>query len=99
MYIKFEWDIKKAASNLKKHRVSFEIAARVFADPFAMVVQDHIENGELRWQTLAMVEGFLILLIAHAVKNDDAGMETVCIISARRADAKERKRCEENRWF
>ncbi len=45
MKIRFEWDETKARSNLRKHRVSFEIAARVFADPFAMVKQDRIENG------------------------------------------------------
>ncbi|EJF87341.1 BrnT family toxin [Bartonella rattimassiliensis] len=48
MKIRFEWDEAKAKSNLRKHRVSFEIAARVFADPFAMVKQDRIENGEYR---------------------------------------------------
>ena len=29
----FEWDAKKAVSNLRKHRVSFADAARVFLDP------------------------------------------------------------------
>ncbi|WP_406604295.1 BrnT family toxin [Bartonella gliris] len=48
MKIRFEWDETKAKSNLRKHRVSFELAARVFADPFAMVKQDRIENGEYR---------------------------------------------------
>ncbi|WP_375707754.1 BrnT family toxin, partial [Bartonella sp. AA1HLJMS] len=61
MKIRFEWDEAKAKSNLRKHRVSFEIAARVFADPFAMVKQDRIENGEYRWQTLGLVDGFLLL--------------------------------------
>jgi len=32
--LRFEWDPAKAASNLRKHGVSFEIAALVFADPF-----------------------------------------------------------------
>ncbi|EJF77910.1 Protein of uncharacterised function (DUF497) [Candidatus Bartonella washoeensis] len=67
MKIRFEWDETKAKSNLRKHRVSFEIAARVFADPFAMVKQDRIENGEYRWQTLGLVDGFLLLLVAHTV--------------------------------
>ncbi|EJF84051.1 hypothetical protein MCU_00719 [Bartonella elizabethae Re6043vi] len=67
MKIRFEWDEVKAKSNLRKHRVSFEIAARVFADPFAMVKQDRIENGEYRWQTLGLVDGFLLLLVAHTV--------------------------------
>ncbi|WP_429791025.1 BrnT family toxin [Bartonella bovis] len=34
MKMRFEWDKTKAESNLRKHRVSFEVAVRVFADPF-----------------------------------------------------------------
>ncbi|WP_074380615.1 BrnT family toxin [Bartonella doshiae] len=95
MKIRFEWDETKARSNLRKHRVSFEIAARVFADPFAMVKQDSIENGEYRWQTLGLVDGFLLLLVAHTVHDDKDGIEVIRIISARRANSKERKRYEE----
>ncbi|WP_375612484.1 MULTISPECIES: BrnT family toxin [unclassified Bartonella] len=95
MKIRFEWDEAKAKSNLRKHRVSFEIAARVFADPFAMVKQDRIENGEYRWQTLGLVDGFLLLLVAHTVHDDKDGIEVIRIISARRANSKERKRYEE----
>ncbi|WP_208435062.1 BrnT family toxin [Bartonella phoceensis] len=95
MKIRFEWDEAKAKSNLRKHRVSFEIAARVFADPFAMVKQDRIENGEYRWQTLGLVDGFLLLLVAHTVHDDKDGIEVIRIISARRANLKERKRYEE----
>jgi uncharacterized DUF497 family protein len=32
----FSWDARKALSNLKKHGVSFEEAATVFADPDAL---------------------------------------------------------------
>ncbi|WP_375707697.1 BrnT family toxin [Bartonella sp. AA1HLJMS] len=95
MKIRFEWDEAKAKSNIRKHRVSFEIAARVFADPFAMVKQDRIENGEYRWQTLGLVDGFLLLLVAHTVHDDKDGIEVIRIISARRANSKERKRYEE----
>ncbi|WP_375614167.1 MULTISPECIES: BrnT family toxin [unclassified Bartonella] len=95
MKIRFEWDEAKAKSNLRKHPVSFEIAARVFTDPFAMVKQDRIENGEYRWQTLGLVDGFLLLLVAHTVYDDKDGIEVIRIISARRANLKERKHYEE----
>ncbi len=36
----FEWDDAKAASNLRKHGVSFEEAATVFADPYALTGYD-----------------------------------------------------------
>jgi uncharacterized DUF497 family protein len=92
----FDWSPAKAESNLKKHGVSFETATRVFADPFAMVAQDRIENAEHRWQTLGIVDGYLLLLVAHTVQNDEDGSEIIRIISARRAEPKERKRYEKN---
>jgi len=95
MNIEFEWDAQKAETNFKKHQISFELAARVFADPFALACQDRIENGEYRWQTLGMVEGCLILLVAHTVEEND-NTESIRIISARRADSKERKRYEQS---
>ena len=93
---RFEWDPIKAESNRRKHRVSFETATRVFADPFAMARQDRNENGEHRWQTLGIVEGCLLLLVAHTVRDDEDGTEIIRIISARRAKPKERKRYEQN---
>lgn len=97
MKTRFEWDPAKAESNRRKHGVSFETATRVFADPFALTVQDRIEQGEARWQTLGIVEGYLLLLVAHTVWDDDDGAEVIRIISARRAEPKERKRYEQNR--
>jgi hypothetical protein len=94
--IEFEWDAEKASINLRKHHVSFEIASRVFLDPLALSHQDRIENGEHRWQTLGMVDGCLLLLVAHTVRNEN-GAEIIRLISARRADKKERKYYEENR--
>jgi len=94
MSISFKWDPEKAASNFRKHRVSFETASRAFADPFALVRQDRIENGEYRWQTLGLVEGCLLLLVAHTVHRDE-GDEVIQLISARRADKHERKRYEQ----
>lgn len=93
----FEWDSAKAAANLKKHRVSFSVAIRAFADPYALVEQDRIENGEYRWQILGLVDGQILLQVAHAVRDEENGDEVIRIISARRADAKERKRYEQNR--
>ena len=38
--MRFEWDGSKAASNLKKHRVSFDEAVTVFYDPLAATFDD-----------------------------------------------------------
>lgn len=94
--ILFEWDEVKAATNKKKHGVEFEVATQVFEDPYALTRQDRIENGEYRWQTVGLVEGLLILLVAHTVREqkDD---EIIRIISARPTTRKERKEYEQNR--
>jgi uncharacterized DUF497 family protein len=97
MKTRFEWDPVKAAINLRKHRLSFEVTIRAFADPFALVEQNRIENDEYRWQTLGLVEGYLLVLVAHTVWDVEEGIEVIRIISARRAKPKERKRYEQNR--
>ena len=50
MELHFEWDPKKAASNLRKHSVSFIEASEVFSDPMAIKLFDidHSEHEE-RW--------------------------------------------------
>ena len=94
--ILFEWDEAKAKTNERKHGVSFEDAMLVFDDPYAIAVQDRIEGGERRWQPLGLAGGIVLLLVAHVVKDDEQD-EIIRIISARRADRKERKRYDKNR--
>ena len=94
---RFVWDDEKARANLRKHRVSFETAARVFTDPHALTVQERIEGEEYRWQTLGRVGDITLLLVAHTLEEDPDDGEVLRIISARRADPKERKRYEQNR--
>ncbi|MDR2891896.1 MAG: BrnT family toxin [Deltaproteobacteria bacterium] len=90
----FEWDDKKSESNFRKHGIRFEEAALVFDDQLAISVQDRIKNGEERWQTIGMSGGCLLLLVAHTLRDDDGGTEIVRLISARRAEPKERRRYE-----
>jgi len=70
---------------------------RAFADPFALVEQDRFENGEFRWQTVGLVEGRLLILVAHTIHDDEDGDEIIRIISARRAEPIERRRYDQNR--
>ena len=98
MKARFEWDVAKAASNRRKHRISFDTAALAFDDPLALVEQDRIEHGEERWQTIGKVEGRLLLLVAHTVRDDeeeDQPVEIIRIISAREATPGERRRYEQ----
>ena len=96
MNISFEWDETKAQANLKKHRVSFKVATLIFLDPLALAYQDRNEGGDQRWQTLGMVDSCLLLLVAHIVRQEE-DVEIIRIISARKADKKERKHYEETR--
>lgn len=105
MYFYFEWNQDKNHSNQRKHRVSFEIAQRVFLDPNHLAVLERSEGGEERWQTIGMVGSclllLLLLLVAHTtIETDVEGdtVEIVRIISARKADAKERGRDEAQKF-
>jgi uncharacterized protein len=96
--IRFEWDPLKAEANVRKHRISFEVACHVFDDPDAVVNHDQIEGGERRRQTVGMVSGLLLLLlVAHTIEFEEDEAEVVRIISARRADRKEKQRYEKAR--
>jgi uncharacterized DUF497 family protein len=94
MKARFDWDPNKAASNLRKHGVSFQTAVLVFADPNALVMQNRVENGEERWQAIGVVEGLFMLVVAHTVRERD-GIEVIRIISTRRANRREKRRYEE----
>jgi len=95
----FEWDANKAALNVRKHGISFETAVAAFSDPFVLTTFDRIENGERRWQTFGMVNGHVLIMVAHTMREagrDGQTVEVIRIISARDANRKERKRYEED---
>ena len=85
--IKFEWNATKAASNLKKHGVSFEEAQTVFYDEFAVQFYDESHSSEEeRFLMLGMSSGAQLLLVCH-FERDDGGV--IRIISARKATKQE----------
>jgi hypothetical protein len=92
----FEWDEAKAESNLRKHGISFDDAIEVFYDPYAVLEQDRVVDGELRWEAIGMVGDVVVLQVAHTVTELDFS-EVIRIISARPATRKERTRYGENR--
>jgi hypothetical protein len=83
----FSWDEPKARANLKKHGVSFQEAATVFADPLARVYDDpdHSED-EVRLLLVGHSFAGRVLLVVHA-----ENLDTLRIISARRARPSERE--------
>jgi uncharacterized DUF497 family protein len=95
--LRFTWDPHKSDLNRRKHGVRFEVAARVFADPFALMEQDQIVDGERRWRTIGLVEGTMLLVVAHTVEDSHDGSELIRIISARQAERRERYGYEEEK--
>lgn len=93
MPTEFEWNSSKAKSNLQKHGIRFEEAVLVFDDPCHLSLQERYENGEFRWQTIGLVHGIIVILVAHTIRFE-SGNEIIRIISARKADHKERSRYE-----
>jgi uncharacterized DUF497 family protein len=45
--IVFEWDSRKANTNLRKHGISFELACEAFFDPFVYYLEEEATNEEL----------------------------------------------------
>ncbi len=89
--MKFEWDPKKARSNLRKHKVSFEEAATAMSDPMATTGADPDHSiGEFRYITFGISERSRLVVIAHTEQRD-----SIRIISARLAGKGERKIYEE----
>jgi len=85
--IKFEWDPAKAASNVRKHGISFEEAQSIFYDEFALQFFD--EEGsetEDRFLMLGLSSEAQILMVCHCERNQG---NIIRIISARRATKNE----------
>jgi len=89
--MRFEWDPRKAAANLKKHGVSFQEAATVFGDPLAITFQDpdHSEDEE-RQVTFGLSLRKRLIVVSHTQREDRTR-----IIGARPMGRKERVIYEE----
>lgn len=83
------WDVEKADSNTRKHGVSFEEAATVFADPLALIAEDPGSPDNAR--IIGVSARSRLLLVVYV----ERGESVLRLISARRATAHERRRYEE----
>ena len=85
--MRFEWDPSKAASNAKKHKVTFEVAKTVFYDDFAVQFFDEEHSfDEERFLLLGISSDARLLLVCHCEKEDG---DVIRIISARKATESE----------
>ncbi len=91
MSIRFEWDERKAKQNERKHKVTFEEAITVFADPLSLTIPDPLHSwDEERFVTMGLSAKRRLLVVVHTDRGD-----TIRIISARRATPRERSEYEE----
>ena len=84
--LNFDWHAKKAASNVRKHGMSFPEAATVFGDPLAITFPDpdHSEDED-RELTIGYSDKDRLLIVSHTRRGDN-----IRLINARRAAKSER---------
>jgi uncharacterized DUF497 family protein len=86
MAIRFEWDVAKARSNLRKHGVAFDEATTAFFDALSVTIQDPDHSvGEQRFLLIGATITGRLVVVAHT---DRGGR--IRIIMARRASRRER---------
>ncbi len=87
----YEWSPDKATANLKKHGIVFADAVGVFEDEHAITIEDKDAEGEQVFITIGL--DFLLrnLVVIYTYRR----LDTIRIISARKATRKERKTYEE----
>lgn len=86
----FEWDAKKARTNIAKHGISFEEAMTVFIDELAVPFENIAPS-----ERLVLIGESSLRRIVLVVFTERAASGTIRIISARRASKRERQAYEE----
>lgn len=87
----FEWDEDKAAANLKKHKISFEEAKTVFADPFSITIDDPKHSvDEHRFIDIGASSSGKILVVSYTERE-----QKTRLINCRKAIKSEREIYEE----
>ena len=84
--MEIEWNLRKAADNLRKHGVDFADAVIVLEDSNALTIEDK-DHSEQRFKTLGMGPNLNILYVVYTERKNDC----IRIISARKAERKEIK--------
>ena len=101
--MRYEWDERKNALNLRKHGVRFEVAIQVFDDPNCIIEPscDDPGTGEERWLAIGIAPAYgPELVVIHVYRNnewktleiEEEPEEIIRILSARKADSREIRR-------
>jgi uncharacterized protein len=85
--MQFEWDSVKAALNLEKHGIGFELAALIFLDDGRLTaIDDRFDYGEDRLITIGHIDERLHVVVYTHTE------DIIRIISARKANKREQAR-------
>ena len=87
--MEFEWDPAKAEANVRKHKIDFNMAIKVFLDPWRIEDEQEDDDDGMRFNVLGFVEGNM-LYVTCTVRG-----HVYRIISARPAERHERRRYHE----
>jgi len=91
--VRFAWDPRKADANLRVHGVRFAEAVTVFEDAFALTQEDPAVGDEERFVSLGLSDEANLLVVVYTYREPDM----IRVISAWKADKRERERYEEGR--
>ncbi len=89
--MRFEWDPRKAASNLVKHGIDFADAVSVLEDDSALTIRDVGTDEEERWVTLGSDLFARLLVVIYTWRG-----QRIRLISARLATPSEREEYKNN---
>jgi hypothetical protein len=86
----FVWDESKAAANVRKHGVPFELARTVFNDPLLLTVAD-LEHSDIedRWFSIGRASSTAMLSVVYLWSDVDPATTKIRLISARKATQNE----------
>ena len=91
----FEWDENKARINFEKHKIRFDEARTIFADPLLITfVDDFHSNKEERFISIGISKRDRVLLAVHTEREEMNEVIVIRIISCRKATQAERNRYE-----
>lgn len=88
MYENYEWDEDKDRINVEKHCISFQEAIEIFQYPYLTKIDARKDYGEKRIISIGIIdqEVVVVLVVVHTKRETKTR-----IISARKANSKERK--------
>jgi uncharacterized DUF497 family protein len=86
--MKVTWDLDKEKENIRKHTISFSHAAEVFHDSHRLVWYDTGHSGEEdRYIHIGKTDDEVVVFVVET----EAGEDEIRIITARKANKRERK--------